>query len=270
MSARGFLPVSSTKSALIDFLSREHPLSAKEIFHRIQKVHSSPITYQAVHKSLGELVDEKVLVKEGPSYSLDPLWIHGLKSFALDLSETYSRKGKVDLSKDHITLRFSTLLSMLRFIVGLYESRFPNPDKKDSICVWQHPWPVIGFSEVEFAHLRKLLHSSTHYAVTPNDTPLDRMFATMLQEMGKHCRNGVNIEEECDIKIHGDYVAQIFFPEELKRELDDIYRNTDKTESLQYAKLLRHVMDHTYDIVVVVQRNPALANHYRRMVKGLF
>lgn len=156
---------------------------------------------------------------------------------------------------------------MLRFIVGMYESRFPNPEKKGSICVWKHPWPVIGFSGVEFAHLRKLLHASTHYAVCSNSTPLDKMFSSMLTEMGKNCQTNVKIDLDFDVKIHGDYLAQIYFPKDFSEELDRIYRSTRQVETIQYAQLLSHVMDTKTDIKVVIQKNPALAEHFGKMVK---
>ena len=180
MPSHSFLSHSPTKSLIIDLLSRVSPLSAKLVFEHVKRESKVPLTYQAVHKSLNELVQEKILLKSVSNYSLDPLWITGLKSFALDLSESMDRKGKIDLSDYHITVHFTHLLSMLRFIVGMYESRFPNPEKKDSICIWKHPWPVIGFSDVEFGHLRKLLAASTHYAVCFNSTPLDKMFSSML------------------------------------------------------------------------------------------
>ena len=246
-------------------LSQEYPLSAKEVFARLQKTGINQLTYQASHKALKELVEEKVVVKEKTKYALDPIWIQGLKSFALDLSETYSRKGKVDPHADVISLHFSTLLGMLRFIVGYFESRFPNPEKKDSICVWKHPWSVVGFSEVELDHLRKLLKRNQHYALCPHSFPLDKMFSNMVAQLGKKTKLKAKMKLDYDMKIHGDYLAQIYFPKELKEELDKIYKETKSVEKLDYHKLLTRVAEKQCDILVVITKNKELAQHFREL-----
>ena len=88
--------------------------------------------------------------------------------------------------------------------------------------------------------------------------------------MGKNCKTNVKINMDCDVKIHGDYIAQIYLPEKLKREFDSIYKETTQVETIQYAKLLSHVMDQKNEIRVVIQKNPEMAEHLRKMVKGKF
>jgi predicted transcriptional regulator len=51
---------------IVELLSKEQHLCANEIFEKIQK----PVTYQAVHKTLKQMVEEKVLCKEKQLYSI--------------------------------------------------------------------------------------------------------------------------------------------------------------------------------------------------------
>ena len=52
-----------TKETVIELLSREWPLTAKKIYRRLVKGYNISITYQAVHKSLTELTEKKILEK---------------------------------------------------------------------------------------------------------------------------------------------------------------------------------------------------------------
>src|SRR3989344_2244287 len=81
-----------TKENIILILSEQWPLSTKEIFERVRKSSGNPLTYQAVHKSLRELLDEAVLEKETGKYKLSKNWILNTKQFILSIDKRYSVK----------------------------------------------------------------------------------------------------------------------------------------------------------------------------------
>ena len=72
----------STKDQIISLLSENWPLSAKEIYNRLQREQASEITYQAVHKTLGEMSEEGILTKEEKGYRISDSWIKNLKEFS--------------------------------------------------------------------------------------------------------------------------------------------------------------------------------------------
>ena len=68
------------KSLIVGVLSKEFPLTAKQIYSKIAKnAPTSSLTYQAVHKALGQLAEQSVVGKDekggclAPSLYLIPL-----------------------------------------------------------------------------------------------------------------------------------------------------------------------------------------------------
>ena len=54
--------VSTAKDVIVSLLAREHPLKAKQVHERLKRELGVSVSYQAVHKALGELF-EKVFMK---------------------------------------------------------------------------------------------------------------------------------------------------------------------------------------------------------------
>ncbi len=85
----------STKEAIIQILSSEWPLSLNKIHNKLKKKHSIGLTYQATHKSINELVEEKILHKEKKEYKLNIEWINNVEQFGKKLRESYIKKDQI-------------------------------------------------------------------------------------------------------------------------------------------------------------------------------
>ena len=59
----GFQSGKNTKGNIVQALSEEWPLTAKQLHNALKRRYSSASTYQAVHKAAKELVEEGVLQK---------------------------------------------------------------------------------------------------------------------------------------------------------------------------------------------------------------
>ena len=86
----------STKDMVISLLSQKWPLSAKEIYNSMRREFGAEFSYQAVHKILNELQQEKILEKNGMSYQISKNWIEQVKKFSSDLDEKYTNGKTVD------------------------------------------------------------------------------------------------------------------------------------------------------------------------------
>ena len=89
----------STRDLVISVLSKEWPLTSKEIFARLVKAFASPVTYQAVHKTVAQLVDQKVLVRTDSKYAINPQWLDELAGFARGVKEVYTNGGSRSLDE---------------------------------------------------------------------------------------------------------------------------------------------------------------------------
>ena len=103
-------PGKSTKSLIIGILSKNWPLSLKEIHSSIKRLEPKKLTYQAVFKAVNELVEEKVIIKNGKEYLINKEWINEIKTFGNFLEKSYQEndkenKPKLEIGHGHSLLK---------------------------------------------------------------------------------------------------------------------------------------------------------------------
>lgn len=87
---------SSTKDKIISILSVYPNLNTKKINSILKKQYALDVTYQAVHKTLKQMIDQNVLKHDGKFYSISGDWISKLKSFVQRI-ENYESGGKTTM-----------------------------------------------------------------------------------------------------------------------------------------------------------------------------
>ena len=122
MSINSMLPVSgqpkTVKEAIISILSMEWPLSAKKLYLRVRKA-GLEVTYQAVHKTLKELLSGEIVEWEDKKYKLSLRWIESNASKYLETLSSYKNEDVINeklLLKDQISLTFN---NMYDFYLGM-------------------------------------------------------------------------------------------------------------------------------------------------------
>jgi hypothetical protein len=74
---------------IIEILARESPLTARGAFYKLKRLYGKDISYQAVHKFLKQMAEEKILEKRGIEYFLAVEWVLKLKRFSSLISGDY-------------------------------------------------------------------------------------------------------------------------------------------------------------------------------------
>src|SRR3989344_5021868 len=69
----------SSKDFILAILSKEFPLTSKQIFNKVKLESKKQISYQAVHKVLQEMVLSGILSKENALYQINSNWINQMK-----------------------------------------------------------------------------------------------------------------------------------------------------------------------------------------------
>jgi len=62
----------STKGLVRSILIEESPLTIKQIHSRIKTESKKPVSYQAVHKTIKELLDEESVLNINKKYQINP------------------------------------------------------------------------------------------------------------------------------------------------------------------------------------------------------
>jgi len=251
----------SAKKNIIFLLSQEWPLGVKEIHSKLER-QGITVSYQAVHKAVGELVDQGILGKRGSEFQLNEDWIQSNKQFFEKLGKDYENKAFTDLEKP-IYLSFDSLQALQKFLANDFYVKYPNPERKNCACVWKHAYFSVGATEREINNLRKFLTLTRHYALTKYDTALDRFFSDFFTKLGKECYTNVRIPVKNDTFVQGDFVCQIFFPEEILSEWHKIYSKYSKLDEKTLDELFKLIGKKT-EINVLIVKNASFADKIRK------
>lgn len=76
-----------TKEKIIQIISASQRLTTKQIHCRLQREFALQSTYQATHKNLKKMVEERTLIKDQNGYSINPEWVENYKKNAEQLAE---------------------------------------------------------------------------------------------------------------------------------------------------------------------------------------
>ena len=74
---------SSTRDKIIFVLVENPGISTKKICAILKKQYALNVTYQAVHKTLKQMVEQRIITFSQKKYVLDERWINNLKLFLL-------------------------------------------------------------------------------------------------------------------------------------------------------------------------------------------
>ena len=86
----------NVKNLVFSILANEYPLKIIEITNLIRKRYGKTVSFQAVRKSLFELIEEGIIIKDQRSFSLNKNWVFETK---YELEKIYNNltKEKVKL-----------------------------------------------------------------------------------------------------------------------------------------------------------------------------
>lgn len=256
----------SSSDLIILILSQDWPLSAKQLFNRVVKEKGSNISYQAVHKTILDLLEKDVLLREKNSYKLNSEWISKVKKFGESLDVAYSTNQKVDFETDfekpHLA-SFDYYNDAILYMIYDFHGKLPNPEHKENLCFWSHTWAPIGISSKEFDKIVELFKSEKYYALTKHDTFLDRYFAEFLSKIGKLDKTGVPFSAHEDSFVHGDFVGQVFYEPEFKKRVHKLYNKITKIEQFDIKKFFTEILSKKTKINFLTFKNKELAQKLR-------
>lgn len=274
-----FRESTSTKETIIFILSEEWSLSAKEIVARVNKNSKKPITYQAVHKVLLQLCNEKVLEKNKGRYKLSGHWIENIRKFISSVEKKYAaRKNFLDelaTFKNYFEFTFDNVtdftLSMAEMLVS---ERFSRVKGGYRTCALRHGWWPPIFSFDQFLILRKIckVHSKPT-CVIRKDSPFGRWLKKQYDLVGFRTKivDGLKDNND-DIIVAGPMILQVTYSKETKNAIDLLYQKTNGLSTLFKEYVISTFPKTKINIKVSISENQALATmlgkHYFEIWKN--
>lgn len=250
---------------IIQVLFEDFPLSTKEIHRRLQRNFGVTSTYQAVHKQLGELLNQGVVEKDGKNYKLSEEWIAEGKDIFSRVSEYYSSKTVSSLIPNGpvpVTHTFFSPLDLAKFVIS-FSSGFPNPGDKKIVFRWWSFYPTFSLSEKDYKKMREIIKKNKLYILVKCQTSVDLSLEKEYLQLGAKVKSGVDNPVNPDVLVNGDFVCFIYFPQKFRLDWEKYCRGSGGGKIVHFAKLLSHIFDTKTGFNIVVTKSPALAEQIR-------
>jgi len=81
----------STKDLIVLLLLKQHPLSVKQLWYKVNRLFGKNISYQGVYKTVSILLDGEVIKKGEIGYEINLEWVKKVRKFTQSLESSYDR-----------------------------------------------------------------------------------------------------------------------------------------------------------------------------------
>lgn len=217
------------KDLVITILSGSTALNARELFFVARNKFGSKLSYQAIHKGIMLLSQERVLTKTGSKYSISPEWLKQVKEFVENTGKT-SKQNYVDELKPgqkETNLVFYSPIEAMYALLHLQYKEYLKKNPSHTISIMKRVWPAVCVDKQQFKEFEYVMTHSNHYTLVQGNSKVDEFMSKFFSDFGDKPVFGVkNCAKECDYLVFNDVVAKIFFPKTLITTLDKYYTRT--------------------------------------------
>jgi hypothetical protein len=232
------------------------------------------VSSQAVYKSLQDLCNKQVLVKNDREYSLNLDWIKKLKELSKSLENSYVNKNPLigrDFGINSIeTFTFDNLSNLDSFLMPIIEKYLTRKEHGDYSCYsyWIFGWWPLFISNEKYKVLRDIINPKRIYMVLKDNSQITAFCSNFYKKIGINVRTGKEIED-FDFIVLGDLIVQIFKPAKLNNRVISLFNKFNKFEDIDMDKVIE-VFEEAHKIEVVILRNKDLSNVLLRKIEGCF
>lgn len=271
----------SVKDCILSILSYDWPLSQKKIYNTIKKKYGKNVTYQAVYKSIRELLSMQVVIKAKDGYQINTEWLNSLHRYTEVVQSNYFVKNKVislegvkeSRTEGNINiLTFATLFNAEKYLYYLQKEYIAKSKGKEVICSHHnYEWRPLFYLRAEYNWANQMSElGNKSYILCANKTVVDKWCAYFYKSLGVNIKIGVNCASTCEIIILGDMVIQIYLPKQIKDEFDKNFKNLSSFDKLNIPSLIKNLFEKECDIQIVVNKDSKIAEQIRESTLSHF
>ena len=269
MSCGYLLDDSSSKNKIISLLENNKALSVKQIHQMLTKHKNYQSSYQALHKTINQMVKEKILLKKENKYSINAKWlnerIHELSNILTSLE--HEKLSPECIEEQHsVTNSFQTIGEVGSFLIDKI-MQLPNSEKKPSLALWRLCYSPIGVDTQHINTLKKIWASGDWRVFIQEDSKVNRMFGDILKSQGlKHIKYGVKncATELSDKFVVGDFVTEVIYSKSVRKPWSIYYMLPKQIAQLPLEKILEGSTTLKTKIQTITTKNKELADEYRK------
>jgi predicted transcriptional regulator len=265
----------TTKDLIIAILSENWPLTSKKIYNIVRNSYNINVTYQAVHKTIKQLLNQDVLEKHGRELKLNTEWIEQIREFAYNLENSYKNNNKQTtfFSNSEINnMVFKTFQELDRFLFKFIKNNLIEIENNGeaSYSYWRHGWWPLLYIKDELKFLKEAKIAKNYYIIIMNNTIIDNWCSGFFSKIGMNIETGINLECNYDFLVYNDFVIQIYYPQDLKKSMDIFYTSLKDIRDLDIDYMLKTIFERETQIHLLIMRNAMIAKELKRKILNLF
>ncbi len=261
---------SNTKDYVISVLSYDWPLTIKKLYNVIKKKYGYKATYQAVYKTVQDLLKEGVISKNEEGYQLNLYWLKQIHDYTEITQSNYYTKSRVNVLEgvkdskiegNFQVLTFESWFDVEKYLYYLQKHYVLNSSKKTSIVLQHnHEWRPLFYMRAEYNWISTIISKGHRmFLLCANSTPTDVWAAQFYKKLGVRAKTNVKCAETSDLLVFGDMVIQVFIPAELSSRLHNAFSKANNVSDINVPDLIRKVFEKKMDIKVVINKDRELA-----------
>ncbi|MBN1502911.1 DUF4392 domain-containing protein [Candidatus Woesearchaeota archaeon] len=281
-----FLNASSTKDKLVSLLSVYPYLSTRRMHHLLKKQYATNITYQAVHKTLKQMVKQGVLQFDGKNYSINPGWINRLRLFVEKINNNNDNKlknikridyGKIlDMSnKDTINFVLQTRkeFDQFYFKIRIELIKLMNSLPKTERIVFHH----IGHLYISLSHpteehefiedLKKT--SAKAYYFVKGDGPVDQWATKIYNNSPVTIFLGSRNELTRLILLYPTHLIEIYYSQRTNEIFRRLYERKWSIEQVKMGELFDELYTVNDPIQIIINKDPLIIDTIKKFSTDL-
>jgi hypothetical protein len=263
----------STKECIILLLSRQWPLSIKQIHSTLAKEYETDITYQAVHKLVQSMAEEKILDTTKGAWKLNPAWLAEQEQFFSHARQQYAgQKNKIQFDptkKEPQIFEFDSFTDLCVETANLLASRKVNPKPEPFWCVLQYGWWSLKFKFEHLELLYRMIQScpqSRH--IFQKITPFGEWIGTQYRRVGGLGIYGLDLGLPNDLFIQGEYIFEIQTNPEGKKLIEQYWNKWKNVDDVFKEFGLKP--EPKIHSTLTITKNPALAQFMKKELEKYF
>jgi len=264
---------SSTKDAVISILVSDWPLTMRVIYNKIRKKFGYANSYQAVYKSVKELLEKNVLLEKDKRYEINTEWIKDVQTFTDIVETNYYAKEKIQSmsglkeSKKHedvMILNFESIFDAEKYLY-YFMKYYLFKTKSDDVCYCTNAeWRPIFYLRSEYNYYTRLMkRGHKFFFLCSGNSPLEQLCRRFYKSLGINSKHTPETFMN-DTLVFGDYCINIFIPEDMKQKLRKLL------EKQKIDSLLTDILGAKSSIRMVITKDPSLAQELKKQVTSKF
>lgn len=167
-------------------------------------------------------------------------------------------------------LVFNSMHEVDKFLLEHVPKLNTSNNKKPLYIHWSHLWMPLFISRTSYKNIKTLQKKFDSYVISKNCTTIDKWCREFwLKNSNFNVKCGIDLKTE-DFIVLDDYLIQIFYPEQLKKELHTTFSKAKDITEIDSDRIFSNIFEREATIPVIIDKNRKSAEKFRNAVLDHF